>query len=269
MARFPVELDPSYPRGRFSGSVHCASTGLPLASAKIKLQGFEPRTDNFFGIRQFGETDGNGRFDIPAIPAGTYHAFATLDGYVSPASLLPIDSFTFGPPPHFEVPDTVLDANLPKVTITAQAPTVLDFQLEVGGSISGTVSWQDGAPAKNTSIKLMLIDGEGKRRDVGYFLEKKPSSAKDVPGGINADGSFHLGCLAPSLYIIGAKAPRLMPYVCANAYPGRSPAYVNCASFYYWTGETPYYMEAIPVELKSREHISGVSIVLPMLEPKP
>src|SRR5277367_598396 len=125
MARYPVELDPSYPRGRFSGSVHCASTGLPLASAKIKLQGFEPRSDHFFGIRKHGETDQNGHFDIPAIPAGTYHAFATLPGYVSPASLLPIDSFTYGPRAHFEVPDTVLDATLPKVTITAETPTVL------------------------------------------------------------------------------------------------------------------------------------------------
>lgn len=267
--RLPVELDPSYPRGRFSGSVHCASTGLPLASAKINLHSFEPPSDNFFGITQVGETDENGRFDIPAIPAGIYHAFATLQGYVSPASLLPIDSFTFGLPDHFDVPIAVLDATLPKVTITAQAPTVLDFQLETGGSISGTVSWQDGAPAKITEMKLMWIDGEGKRRDAGYFFEKTSSSGRDVPGGMAADGNFHLGCLAAARYIIGAKAPRLMPYVCRNAYPGRSPVFVNCASFYYWTGETPYYMEAIPVELKSREHISGISIVLPMLEPKP
>jgi hypothetical protein len=113
MAPHPVELDPSYPRGRFCGSVHCASTGTPLPSAKIKLQGFEPRTDNFFGIRQHGETDQNGRFDIPAIPAGTYHAFATLPGYVSSASLLPMKSL-FGVRTHFEVPDAVLDAALPE-----------------------------------------------------------------------------------------------------------------------------------------------------------
>jgi hypothetical protein len=57
MARLPVELDPSFPRGRFLGRVYCASTGAPLASAKIKLQGFRPVLDNFFGIHQIGETD--------------------------------------------------------------------------------------------------------------------------------------------------------------------------------------------------------------------
>jgi hypothetical protein len=44
---------------------------------------------------------------------------------------------------------------------------------------------------------------------------------------------------------------------------------VNCASLYYWAGETPYYMDAVPLELKSLEDISGISIVLPMLEPEP
>jgi hypothetical protein len=265
--RFPLELDPSYPRGRFRGSVRCASTGLPLASAKIKLQGFEPRTDNFFGIRQFGETDENGRFDIPVIPAGTYHAFATLPGYVSSASVLPMMSL-FGVRTHFEVPTPVLDAALPRVSINAEVLSLLDFRLEIGGSISGTVSWQDGAPAKNNWLKLMLIDEQGTRLDHGWFHEETSLCGDAVVGSTDADGNFRLGCLAAGRYIIGAKAPRLMNYVCRNAYPGRSPEFVNCASLYYWTGETPYYKEAIPVELKSREHISGIKIVLPMLETK-
>jgi hypothetical protein len=269
MARYPVELDPSYPRGRFCGSVHCASTGLPLASAKIKLQGFEPRTDNFFGIRQHGETDQNGRFDLPSIPVGTYHAFATLQGYVSPASLFPMMSL-FGVRVHFRVPDAVLDAALPRVSINVDAPSVVDFQLETGGSICGTVFWQDGNPAKNAWTKLMLIDEEEKRIGYGSFIEELSLyNGSDCAVGSEANGNFRYGCLAPGRYIIGAKAPRLMDYVCKNAYPGRTPEMVNCASLYYWTGETPNYMEAIPIELKSREHISGINIVLPMLEPAP
>jgi hypothetical protein len=266
--RLPVELDPSYPRGRFCGSVHCASTGVPLPSAKIKLQGFEPRSDNFFGIRQHGETDQNGRFDIPAIPAGTYHAFATLPGYVSSASLLPMMSL-FGVRTHFEVSYAVLDAALPRVCINAEAPSVLDFRLEVGGSISGTVSWQDGAPAKNNWLKLMLINEEGRRLNHGWFHEETSLCGDAVVGSTDPVGNFRYGCLPPGRYIIGAKTPRLMDYICANAYPGRTPAFVNCASLYYSTGETPYYLEASPVELKSREHISGISIVLPMLDPEP
>jgi hypothetical protein len=251
-----VELDPSFPRGRFLGRVYCASTGLPLASAKINLQGFKPVLDNFFGIHQIGETNRTGRFDFPAVPVGTYHAFAALPGYVSPASLLPTKS-SFGVPTHFNVSVQVLDATLPKISINVQEASVLDFQLETGGSICGRVSWQDDAPSKNNETKLMLIDAEEKRRDYRW----SPST--------DADGNFRFECLPPGRYIIGARVPRLLDYVCKNAYPGRTPAMVNCASSYYWTGGTPYYMEAVPLELQSREDISGISIVLPMLEREP
>ncbi len=255
MARYPVELDPSFPRGRFLGRVHCASTGAPLASAKIKLQGVRPVSDHFFGIHQIGETDRNGRFDFPAVPVFTYYAFATLPGYVSPASLLSTRS-CFGVPTHFDAPAEVLDVALPKISINVQEASILDFQLETGGSIGGRVSWQDGAPAKNNWTQLMLIDAEEKRR--GYRFSST-----------DAEGNFRLECLPPGRYIIGAKVPRLLDYVCKNAYPGRTPAMVNCASLYYWTGGTPYYMEAVPIELQSREDIAGISIVLPMLEREP
>jgi hypothetical protein len=266
MARLPVELDPSFPRGRFLGRVYCASTGAPLASAKIKLQGFKPVLDNFFGIHQIGETDRKGRFDFPAVPVGTYHAFATLPGYVSPASLLPKSSpFLFGVPIHFDVPVEVLDATLPKITTNVQEASVPDFQLETGGSISGRVSWQDGAPAKNNHTQLMLIDGEEKRGNYGSFRE----DLSFVAFSTDTEGNFRFECLPPGRYIIGARVPRFLDYVCRNAYPGRTPAMVNCASSYYWTGGTPYYMEAVPLELQSREDMSGITIVLPMLEREP
>jgi hypothetical protein len=269
--RLPVELDPSFPRGRFRGSVHCTSTGAPLASAKIRLQGFQPVLDNFFGIHQVGETDRKGRFDLPAVPVGTYYAFATLPGYVSPASLLPTTS-CFGVRTHFDVPDRVLDATLPKVTINVQDASVVDFQLETGGSISGRVSWQDGTPARNNWTQLMLVDAEGGRRNLGSFLEDRSFVRDYATFGTDAEGNFRFKCLPPGRYIIGARVPRLLDYVCKNAYPGRTPAMVNCASLYYWTGGTggtPYYMEAVPLELQSREDISGISIVLPMLEREP
>jgi hypothetical protein len=232
------------------------------------LQGFRPVLDNFCGIHQVGETDGRGCFDLPTVPVGTYHAFATLPGYVSPASLLPITS-GFGISTHFDVPAQVLDAALPKVSINVQAASVIDFQLEVGGSIGGRVSWKDGAPAKNNWTELMLIDGEGMRRNYGSFIEETSFCGDKVAGMTDDDGNFRFGCLPPGNYIIGAKVPRLLSYLCPNAYPGRSPAMVHCASLYYWSGETPYYMEAVPLELKACEDISGISIVLPMVEREP
>lgn len=263
--RLPITLDPSFPRGRFTGHVHCASTGSPLASARIKLQPFGPAWDPFLGIHELGKTDRNGHFDFPAIPVGTYHAFATLQGYASPASLLPRDS-GFGIPTHFDVPVQVLDTVLPIVCINVQAASVIDFQLEIGGSICGSVSWQDGTPAKNNALRLMLIDEEEKRRDHQLTPFEDETPFDSALAATDGDGNFCFEGLYPGRYIIGSRVPRFLSYVRKTAYPDRSPALINCASSFCWTGGTPYHMEAIPLELKSGADISGVNIVLPMLE---
>jgi hypothetical protein len=263
--RLPIPLDPSFPRGRFTGHVHCASAGSPLASAMIKLQRFGPAGNPFLGIHQLGKTDRNGNFDFPAIPVGTYHAFATLQGYVSPASLLPRDA-CFGIPTHFDVPVRVLDAVLPKVSIKVEAVSVFDFRLEIGGSICGSVSWQDGTPAKNNMLRLMLIDGEEKRRDhqlIPFEDELPFDSTLETTDG---DGNFRFEGLYTGRYIIGSKVPKFLSYVRMATYPDGSSALINCASSFYWTGRTPYHMEAIPLELKSGADISGINIVVPMLE---
>ena len=80
MARSPREIDPNFPKGRLFGSVTCASTGLPLSGAAIKLQGVSPAVDEVFGLRKLGITDANGNFDFPAVLAWTYYIFSTLPG---------------------------------------------------------------------------------------------------------------------------------------------------------------------------------------------
>jgi hypothetical protein len=233
------------------------------------LQPFGPAWDPFLGIHQLGETDPKGNFDFAAIPVGTYHAFATLQGHVSPASLLPRTDACFAIPTRFDAPIQVLDAVLPKVCINVQAASVIDFQLEIGGSICGSVSWQDGAPAKNNRLSVMLIDGEEKRRDHHLIPLEDQSPFDYALEATDGDGNFRVEGLYPGRYIIGFRVPRFLSYVRKNAYPGGSPATINCASSFYWTGETPYHMAATPLELKSRGHISGINIVLPMLEQEP
>jgi Carboxypeptidase regulatory-like domain len=266
--RYPVEIDPSFPRVRLLGTVHCASTGLPLASAEIRVQGYKHVLDRFFGINRLGATDRRGRFNFADIPVGTYYAYASLPGYVSGASLLPKYE-CFGVPKHFSAPVEAVDAALPKITINAEETTDVDLQLEVGGSISGSVVWQDGTHAKGNWTKLMLVDAEDKRYNHGCLIEETCFAGDAVVSPADSDGNFRFGCLPPGRYIIGAKVPRLLDYLCKNAYPGREPAMVRCASLYYWSGGKAYYKEAVPFELKSRENIEGINIVLPMLEQGP
>jgi len=51
--RFPVKNRPVVSRGQFLGHVHCASTGSPIASGKIKVQPFWSCWDPFCGEQRW------------------------------------------------------------------------------------------------------------------------------------------------------------------------------------------------------------------------
>jgi len=263
--RLEHKIDPNFPKGQFLGRVICASTGLPLAAAVIKLQAVKPEEDIRLGIQRLGVTDTEGNFDFPNVLASTYYAFATLPGYASPSCTL-TRSASFGIPTYLDVPRHVLDAVLDKVTVTPGIPSQITFSLEVGGTISGTVSWQDGSPATNNLLKVVFIDGEKNQHD--HWLEPM----EDMPGFFDTpevltdgNGSFKLDGLFTGKYIVGARVPKLLPYVRKNLQWDGVPPTINCASFFHWTGNTPNLANAIPVEVKSGTDIPNIDLVLPML----
>jgi hypothetical protein len=262
--QYPREIDPNFPRGRLMGSVICASTGLPLATAAIKLQAIKEEKNIKYGIQRLGTSDADGNFDFPSIPASTYYAFATLSGYASPSSTLPRES-SFGVPKHLYATTQVLDAMLDKVTIVPDTATEIVFSLQVGGSISGTVFWQDGSPATNTPLTVTLITDDNRQCD--YWL----TPMEDMPFfdepeiSTDSDGNFKLAGLFAGKYAIGARVPRFLPYVRKNLLWGGVPPTINCNSSFYWTGNTPNHEDAVPVVVPSGTHISNVDLILPML----
>jgi hypothetical protein len=265
------EIDPNFPKGCFSGRVVCASTGLPLAAAAIKLQAVKEERDIRFGIQKLGVTDAEGNFDFPNILASTYYAFATLPGYASPSCTL-ARSADFGIPTHLEAPRQVLDAVLHKITVTPGTPSQITFSLEPAGSISGTVSWLDGSPAINNPLKVRFIDGEKNQHDhwltpvedtLGAAFLDEPKVLTD------SNGNFKLAGLFTGNYIVGAGVPRLLSYVRKNLLWDGVPPTINCASLFYWTGNTPNLADAIPVDVESGTDISNIDLVLPMLPMKP
>jgi hypothetical protein len=205
-----------------------------------------------------------GTLIFPNVLASTYYAFATLPGYASPSSTL-TRSDGFGIPPHLDAPRHVLDAVLDKITVTPGTPSQITFSLEIGGTISGTVFWQDGSPATNNLLKVMFIDGEKNQHchwltpmeDIGPFSEFTVAT--------DTDGNYKLAGLFTGKYIVGARVPRLLPYVRKNLLWGGVPPTINCGSLFYWTGDTPNPANAVPVEVTSGTDISDINLVLPML----
>jgi hypothetical protein len=220
------------------------------------------------GIHQVGKTDANGRFECDSILTGTYYAFATLEGYASPASLLPRLSL-FGVPTHLSVPSHTLDAVLPRVEIKEQAASVIDFELAIGGSLSGRVTWQNGAPAKHHEVCLQLVDTDGHRHDHPTIPLEDERLLHQTPAETDADGQFRFEGLYTGRYIVGARAHHLLPYIRKNADLSKGTPTINWGSFFLWNGAKPYHMEAIPFELETGMVISGIDLVLPMPKQKP
>jgi hypothetical protein len=266
MARRPREIDPNFPKGRLFGSVTCVSTGFPLSGAAIKLQGVSPAVDEVFGLHKLGVTDANGNFDFPAVLASTYYIFSTLPGYASPASPLS-RSFAYGVPCHLDDRTHDLDAVLDRVTVTPAAPSKIHLSLVDGGVISGKVLWMDGSPATHSPVSIMHVDRDESRRRYSLTASEDADCMGDMFDYLtDSDGNFHLGGLFPAKYIVGAKAPKLLDYVRKNLMWNGVPPTINCASFYYWTGNTPNLAEATPIEVESG--IVTINLTLPML-PEP
>jgi hypothetical protein len=261
--RLQREIDPNFPKGQLLGRVTCASTGLPLSAATIKLQAINPEGDVRFGIQRLGVSDVEGNFDFPGVLAWTYYVFATLPGYVSPSSLIPRE-FGLGLPYYIDARRRVLDGLLDKITIAPGTATKIDFSLHVGGSISGTVFWQDGNPATNTQLTVMFIDRDNNRHEHQLAPREDASPLADSNVSTDNDGNFKLAGLFTGKYIVGARVPKLLPYVRKNLLWDGVPSTINCGSFFYWTGNTPNPADAVPVAVTAGTDISGVDLVLPM-----
>jgi hypothetical protein len=264
MAMLERKIDPNFPKGQLLGLVTCASTGLPLAGAAIKLQAVKPEGDIRFGIQRLGVSDAEGNFDFPGVLAWTYYVFATLPGYVSPSSLIPRE-FGLGLPYFIDARRRVLDGVFDKITVVPGTPIKIIISLHAGSSISGTVFWQDGSPATNTQLTVMLIDGDENRHEHQLAPREDISPFANSNVLTDSNGNYKLAGLFTGKYIVGARVPRLLPYLRKNLLWGGVPPTINCGSLFYWTGNTPNPADAVPVEATAGKDISGVNLVLPML----
>ena len=111
--------------GSISGTVTEQGTGAPLASAWVEACDY----DNGWPFCFYGETDVDGSYFIPSVPAGSYRVTAYLEGNWVPE--IYSEQVDYG----LADPVTVMvDKNTPDI----------DFTLELGGRISGHVSDANG-----------------------------------------------------------------------------------------------------------------------------
>ena len=138
------------PLGSISGRVTDADTGQGIPSSFVE---FEP-VDNA-NSRGIALTDDDGFYQSPALQPGSYYVHtAHIDFYVDEL---------YDDIPCAETAHTT-DCDLPSgdevVVLLNQETTNIDFALEIGGSIVGTVTdSQDGSPIPGADVTVYNLDG--------------------------------------------------------------------------------------------------------------
>jgi hypothetical protein len=148
--------------GTVYGHVLCGDTGRPARMATVVLQPVvapplptSPTNSSTSRINQSAptmvvQTLMDGSFTIPNVTPGDYYAIAELDGYVSALSLFSQDDLSH---PTESMVKTMAPLVTP-VTVSASSSSRADVTLVKGGTISGTVRFEDGMPDVDSLVVL-------------------------------------------------------------------------------------------------------------------
>jgi hypothetical protein len=161
--------------GVVSGAVTSAETNQPLRRATVRLNSASPVST------RSATTDGEGKFVITGVPAGTYTLSASKPGYL----------------------DMVLGARRPGVPragtllqiAAAQKIEHLELKLPRGGVISGTITDEFGDLAFNTTVRVLRYVYDGGRKYATTFGQQDVTDDR---------GNYRIAGLMPGEYIVSA-----------------------------------------------------------------
>jgi hypothetical protein len=158
--------------GSVSGHIVCSDTQRPARLAQVRLvptsiAAASGKTSPFQDDAAMGsqlppvETDMSGAYTVRNAKPGNYFLRVDYDGY-----LTPLLGFTRAQLAKPGVDDRQrMQQELQIVSVAAHAATQADVTLSRGAAISGTVLYDDGAPAIGVSISLLRRDAKGEFKE--------------------------------------------------------------------------------------------------------
>jgi hypothetical protein len=190
---------PDPTEGVVAGIVLCADTGKPARFATVTLWNAEESK-----APEFALTDLDGRFRMEAVEPGHYYAFGTLEGYLDPSLALDPDKIKSMSPKdaHLYSIDAWKD-HLKEVTVGKHRVSEISLQIERAAEISGTVTFDDGAPAIGMRFQVLRKTGKNGWTNVGLTLIDT-WSIRAVSEG---HGRYSITNLLPGEYTVCALMP--------------------------------------------------------------
>ena len=168
---------PDPTKGVVTGIVLCADTGKPARFATVVLTaapkpGEKSDNDDPLPAAETTVTDLDGRFRLEAVEPGHYYAFATLEGYLDPALMLDPDKIKSlsGGWEQRQYSIEQWKAHMKEMTVGVHRISEISMQIERAAEISGTVTFDDGAPAIGMHFQLFRKTEKGGWSDVGLTL---------------------------------------------------------------------------------------------------
>lgn len=220
--------------GTVTGHVYCADTQKPARFANIRLrpaEEHEARFGGYFGGRGgFATTGSDGSFRITGVAPGDYYADVMMPGYIQPLADVLSNLETLTPADRDR-----LSAQLTRVSVAANQTANVQVMIYRGGTINGSVAFDDGAPAAGVAVQALILPPNS----------TGPSTqGASFAGFTRTDdrGQFRLTGLTDGTYIVLA-APR-------SIFP-----------IYY--GNTVERTEAKKVDVHAGDEITGADIQVP------
>lgn len=261
----PAFAQKAAPSATVSGTVFCADTNTPARLATVVLRpvltpGAKSSADAAAAQQQLRnvQTQLDGTFTIPQVAPGSYYVMASLPGYISPLGKLGVK---------FQAlvnPDDALRKSLhdeiPIVTVQGNVGASINVSLERGASVSGTVTYDDGSPAPEMSIRLLTH-----KKDKWVPIETGSANGMNGSSGETDDrGNYHISDLPESReYLIeadlsGSSSTEYVSKIGTAVMAGPS------FTLHFYSGGALRTKDAHPFALKLGEDRPGEDISLPL-----
>ena len=250
--------------GTVTGRVFCSDTRRPARLARVRFvpagdfAGDSPRQSP--GTDPFGspppiETDMDGRFVEAKLKPGRYYVRVDLDGYLTPLLSFSPEQLNH-PTPEIQ---KRLRNELTEVTVTPHAPAEVEVSLMPAASLSGTVLYDDGAPAIGLFVNLLRKDAKG------AFHERVETGNLATP--TDEHGRFHLNSLPAGDYVAEVNLDLWKQVLSTISTPTgmiRASRAVSVAALSIFSGDVFRLRDAVPLTLDTAEDRSGLVITVPL-----
>lgn len=187
-----------------TGHVYLADTNGPARMATVMLQPAEmvdaTRTAKKLSravTSQAVQTLLDGSFIIANVQPGTYYVIATAPGYISPMNALLAGGEKTASTE--EAKRKKLDEIAPRITVQANLPASVNVTLERGAAVSGTILYDDGSPASDLRIQLLV-----RKKDKWTTAPSLPFN-QSIPSALTDDrGHYRISGLPAQQYAVEA-----------------------------------------------------------------